>query len=110
MPKPKLPAAITVGPYLYRVTLKSAREMCTKEGTECLGLCDNDGLEISILRSLQKAKKREVLLHEILHSAAYCSGRNPEDLLTGEQFVEATVHPLLQILRDNPELLYYLIA
>lgn len=110
MPKqPRLPDAIAVGPYSYRVTLKSAREM-VRNGEQLLGTCDSDAFEIGIVKSLRKAKKREVLMHEVLHACHYLAGRNPEDKMTGEQFVEATVHALLQILRENPDLVYYLIA
>lgn len=98
---PGMPVTVKVGPHVYTV-----RRTTTAQSPD-LGNCSYDSLSIGVRQRLRKSKAQEVLLHEILHACTYPSFC-AKDQATDEEFVEATAPTLLQVLRDNPELVEYL--
>ena|ERR1700677_2215579 len=97
-----MPAAVKVGPHVYKVLRKSKSQM-----PDDLGSCDCSLLQIWVRQRLRKSKAQEIFLHEALHaclhSVANGGSKNEE-----EDFVEALSPVLLQVLQDNPELVEYL--
>lgn len=107
MSKPTLPSSVHVGPVTYDV--RQVRKLDVLGET----VCDNS--EITILRVGQsRASKRVTILHEILHAIIGESALKPDGrhkmVRDHEEAVVSTLAPwLLQVLRDNPKLIDYLL-
>lgn len=96
-----MPQTVKIGPHVYSIVRKSKRDM------EDLGQCDFNNVQISIRKRLHLQKAMEVLVHEILHGCTYPSMAAVSNK-TDEDFVDVTAPMLLQVLKDNPDLLAYL--
>jgi hypothetical protein len=68
-----------------------------------LGVCDSDGLKISILPGQVKAMELDTLLHEVVHAIEIAMLLN----MTERQVYCVTVG-LLAVLKNNPHFLEYL--
>lgn len=102
MPKPAtMPKTIKVGPHVYTVLRKPI--------PGGLGNCEFDSLQIWIKPRLRRSKAREILLHEVLHATTHPS-MNGNKKYTDEEIVNAVAPVLLEVLRDNPGLLEYLVG
>lgn len=101
----KLPRTIKVGPYEYMVKLVKGEDIPDR-----LGDANQDLHEIQIVRSLRTEKKREIILHEVLHTIHGLTGRWDDTPRTDEEWIDATVHGLLGVLRDNPKFVEYLVG
>jgi hypothetical protein len=53
-------------------------------------------------------KSQEMLLHEILHACTYPALTAEKKKYTDEEFVETVAPLLLQVIKQNPQLLVYL--
>ena len=96
-----MPKTIKVGPHVYSVLRK------TVPGG--LGNCEFDSLQIWIKPRLRRSKAKEILVHEVLHATTHPS-MNGDRKYTDEDFVTAVAPMLLEVLRDNPGLLEYLVG
>jgi hypothetical protein len=102
-----IPRTIKVGPHVYSVVRKTEEEM-----PDALGDTDFDANEIRIRKNMSKTKSQEILLHELLHACTYPSvtgAYEGEEKFMAEEFVNAVAPVLLQVLKDNPKLVEYLI-
>lgn len=99
----KMPTEIKVGCHVYSVLRKTKQQM-----PDCLGECDFDNLQISVRKSLRLSKAQETILHETLHACTDPSLK--EGKAREEDFVNTVSPVLLQVLKDNPELVKYLTA
>lgn len=98
-----MPTSVKVGAHVYNVFRKSAVEL----GEDNLGHCDSAALQIWVKKRLRISKAQEILLHEILH-AITLQALGCERPYTDEEFITVIAPILLQVLRENPELLEYL--
>lgn len=96
-----IPKEIKVGSHIYTVIRLSGKEM-----GDDLGLCDFNENGIAIRKRLNLNKCQEILLHEILHTCTYPSlvSKTVDD----ETFVDTVAPLLLQVIKDNPELIKFL--
>jgi hypothetical protein len=102
----RIPKTVKVGPHVYRIVKVSSSEM-----PEALGDSDFDLMRIRVLKNLRSSKGKEVLLHELLHCCTYPSftgAYETDPKLDAEEFVNAVAPALLQLLRDNPDMVAYL--
>jgi len=102
----KMPRTIKIGPHTYKIVRKTLEELPDE-----LGSTDFDLTEIRIRKNLRATKAKEVLLHEALHCCTYPSftgAYETDPKLDAEDFVNCVAPVLLQVLRDNPDLLAYL--
>jgi len=101
----RIPERVRVGGVWYRVVLEE--EMVSEEGIELLGQHDYGRLQLRLSLATEPELRPFVLFHEVLHACiTVCGGdsRQEEALVTG------LAHVLLQALRENPELLRYLLG
>lgn len=96
-----MPKTIKVGPHTYSVLRKTKFQM-----PEQIGGCDFDALQLSIRQRIKKSVAQETLLHELIHACTSPSFN--EKTMTDEEFVTAVSPMLLQVLKENPELVEYL--
>jgi hypothetical protein len=101
----RLPKKIKIGPYTFPVVRVNKSELPDDE----LAHIDVNSIRIPIAKRIPREKVREIILHETLHGIHYLSGRYDDTPRSDEQWIDATVPMLLQVLRDNPELIAYLI-
>ena len=113
-----IPLRIKVGPMVIRVTLDADP---VREHRIERGLSPDDGMAISHMHAqtiairpdLGPDQMRDSLLHEVLHWCVVVSGvqRVGEEWRDAEEgFVSAISPTLLGVLRDNPELVEYLMS
>jgi hypothetical protein len=104
------PERVKIGPYIYDIKydkeLVDKHLLETKE--EVYGYCDYDKLEIVLNPELSEQLIQEVLLHEILHGVNAIATRIGAD--DEEKYVTIGSPILLQALRENGEVLLYLIT
>ena len=98
----RMPKTVRVGPHVYSVLRQRASQM-----GDLLGECDTNLLQIRVRQRLPRSKAQETLTHELLHACTHPS-LNGNEHLSDEQFVEGVAPVLLQVIRDNPDLLDYL--
>lgn len=103
MPGPKLPSSITVGAYTYEVGVRETAD----EGSVV-----NESQIITVAPNRGPDATADSLLHECLHALFYISGTRAAGIgtKTEEQLVTALSPLLLQLLRDNPKLVDFLVT
>lgn len=101
----KFPRKVKVGPFEY--TLKRQRGL--SQGAGAAGLTGTDTLTIVVDAQLARDAEREVVFHELLHAAWGCTPLvDMVDDKLSENIVRAMSVQLLQLLKENPDLLAYL--
>lgn len=103
-PKDAPPERIKVGPYHWTVKYNRLMPMI-------YGNSDLPTLTIRLDPYLPPDQLKETLLHEIFHACMFVGtgGQSTEGLpYMDDQLIEATVPTLLQVMRDNPELVKWL--
>lgn len=107
----KMPTAIQVGPYRYRVLVDKTEMDASRvqfEDINRIAECRRWRLEILLTPEIAPDLMCELLLHEILH-AVWSAVRAPSKNTTEEIVVSHLAPTLLDTLRRNPDLVAYLI-
>lgn len=99
----KAPASIKIGGQFYSV--EEAKELRNDKGEPLFGDCDEDILQIRYEKGMRRGKRQEIILHEVLHLVMSDLGLEKE---AEEKLVTISSKSLLQILRDNPQLVSFL--
>lgn len=97
-----MPGSVKVGPHVYSVSRSPSAAL-----GDALGDCDCTTLRIRVRARLRRSKAQEILLHEIIHAILNGPLLGTEKY-DDEVYIEATAGVLLQVLRENPELVIYL--
>lgn len=95
-----LPNEIKVGPITY--TIQEVDELRGDSGQLLLGQIEYHKARIRLLDSLNANAKEVTLWHELLHALLAGAGYTDHN----EQHIDAIAHGLVQLLRDNPGMLY----
>lgn len=99
----RLPKVIYVGPHDYDVQ--------TKKHLDLLGETDNSNTAITLKARQSRTSMQDTILHEALHAIVFNSGLFKTldlDNETEEKLV-VTISPwILQLIKDNPELVQFL--
>jgi len=96
-----MPSTVKVGPHVYRLERRPARQMVRIGGDRLNGCTDPDALLVTVVERLRRSKVQEIALHEFLHTLL------PE-FKADEEMVTALAPRLLQLLQENPGLVAYL--
>lgn len=113
-----IPSTLRIGHLTYAVTRDDEhldRESVTNRTPKYAGLSNSAEQRITIRTALADDYEAETLLHEVLHSCLRVSGVDPDNDAAArledveERAVAAIAGPLLATLRDNPELVDYLL-
>ena len=91
----EFPLIVKIGHYRWRVEMVEAFE-----DENDWGECDHKTLTIRVSNKLPEPHKTTALVHEIFHAMLAHSGLNEHD----EFHVNALSIRLVEVLRDNPEL------
>jgi hypothetical protein len=103
---PKLPASVRVGPFDYKVKLWSA---LAADNAGAYGMCDLHRTTILIREDMSETRVAEVLLHEVFHAAYEIAGlKVDKDDITEERFVNSMGYQMVQVWRDNPDLIRFM--
>jgi hypothetical protein len=97
-----LPTNVRIGALDYAVVLRQG------EYADELGSCNPDTLRIFIRDDLHAQKAVEVLIHEILHGCYDGAGLAKGGKLTEERIVDGLGYQIVQVMRDNPDLLKFI--
>ncbi len=93
---------IRIGPHTYTVKRVKSRKI----GGDCAQI-DYARLSISVSTDLVSTYAKQSLLHEIIHGVLENAGiRDQHD----EQLVDAMATGILGVLRDNPDVVSYLVS
>jgi hypothetical protein len=109
---PSVPKSIVVGAYTYSVEVdQTAIDAASREqGTRLSGSADHLRQCIALDPSLGPDALAETLMHECLHAMfqqAGCHGMDNEDV---ERIVVLAGHQLVEFVRDNPELVAFVMG
>lgn len=116
-PKAKLPSIIRIGHLRYRVLRDNAAvdKASVKARSSYAGFSNPCEQRIGVRSDMQPDWEAETVLHEVLHQCLRVCGVDPDrDAKAGvedveERAVAAIAGPLLDALRDNPDLVAYLL-
>ncbi|WP_269929964.1 hypothetical protein [Aminobacter sp. HY435] len=104
----KMPATVRVGGLDY--TIKPWNRMAA-DNTGAYGMCDRSTLVILIQEGLTPQWEAHVLVHEVLHAAYAAAGMTAiHEHVSEERLVGALSYQLIQVWRDNPDLVAYIEA
>ena len=85
-------------------------EVRTRKTLDLLGETDNTNTEIMLKRDQSAACRRDTLLHEVMHAVVFLSGYGHDLKHADEERLVRTITPwILAVLRDNPELVDFLL-
>jgi len=108
-----IPKTIRVGTQVFKIVSRDP----ASDGMlhEAVGYSLDDENLIVLSNRLSETKKKQTLLHEILHCLKFVfyAGHHPvnKDLDTWEHFfINLYEEPLLMVLQDNPQLVKYLLG
>lgn len=96
------PSKIIVGPYAYKIYWRSSASMGNS-----YGITWTKTSSIYVDSGLSKGQLRETVLHELFH-ACQTVGSFYGNNSSADGFIESTAPTLIQILRDNPDLVRWL--
>ncbi len=108
-----VPHHIKVGPFSYSVQISDSalREHVENGGSACDAFCQPYKLEIVLKESCVEDRRRELLVHEMLHALCDLVNKRAlgfDDYDEEEKMVTTIAPALLSCLRDNPLLVSYL--
>jgi hypothetical protein len=98
----KLPTEIKVGPLIYKVVRVAPDALDGDNGD----IDVNEG-KIRLRKRLRLDKLKVYLLHEILHACHLHAGKYDNTPRTDEDWIDATIAPLLSVIIDNPKLIEF---
>lgn len=117
------PRFVTIVGRTYRIEWKANKDdVKLPDGTEGVGVIDNQNLVLKIWSGMSLQLQRETLLHEIMHGCLSTTQTPMSNLLAGrdridvvhfnfdEFYVEAIDAVLLATLRSNPQVTGWLLA
>lgn len=111
-----MPDIVHIGPYVYRLTASAEEwaqlrvELGPADHDDLWGYTSNTDGVIYIQPGLNPALERTIVLHEVLHAAAFCGGILHDGKRHEEAWVLVVSPPLLDALRRTPGLTDYLTA
>ena len=106
---PAMPAQVRVGPLVYDVACDSLALLVAEHSHKqaLLGQCDHKALAIMLSPDQAPLALKSTLLHEVLHAVINTAGFEITDE-DEERLVSVLEAPLLQLVRDNPDLIAWL--
>jgi hypothetical protein len=116
-PSSPLPSVVRIGHLRYRVIRDNTvvDEASVKAQVSYAGFSNSGDQRIAVRTDLGSDYEAETVLHEVLHQCLRVSAVDPDkDAKAGvadveERAVAAIAGPLLAALRDNPDLVLYLL-
>lgn len=105
-----MPSSVRVGPYVYTISQDVAKlqEHERKQRGAYSGYSDHSKMEIVVGPEEAACSQRETLWHEVKHCVIHLFGEYGKQ--DDETYVRRTAPMELAVLRDNPELVAYLLA
>lgn len=101
------PRLVKISPYTWSIKWSRHEVLKHHPSGDACGACDMESMSIAVDPGKHEDYARATLLHEILHACIRSSDpRLDED--NEEIVVAAMTGPLLSMLRDNPEVVDYL--
>lgn len=103
--KPTLPRSLKIGGFVYAVEVM---DPLVAEERGIRGLCNHSAQVISVDTRHHHHAQADTLLHEALHGIYWDGDLHASD--SEEKVVSVLGHRLLQLLRDNPDLVRFVTA
>lgn len=110
MQESSMPSFATLGPFIYRVTTDADEWTASDvDPGQNYGYTDHERGVIIVHERTTDSMRRVVLLHELLHAAAFAAGQVDQRKRREEDWVVMVAPMLLDALRRSPELTAYLL-
>lgn len=100
------PKRIVIGNHVFKVKFRDG--VSTPEGADAYGVTNHRDTTMTISRRNAPSQIRDTVFHEVLH-AVINDGPAGLDHETEEQLIRAVTPALLGVLRNNPQLLEFLL-
>ena len=101
------PRLVKISPYTWSIKWSRHEVLKHHPNGDACGACDMESMSIAVDPGKHEDYARATLLHEILHACIRSSDPTLDDEHE-ETVVAAITGPLLSMLRDNPDVLDYL--
>lgn len=101
-----LPPTVKIGPYLYRITTAAA----DLEREHLYGDIHYGHQRIRVSEELGADQQAVVVLHEVIHGVREVSGLKDKHEDVWEEFISGLAPGLLQVLRNNPSFVLFLLG
>lgn len=101
------PKTVKISPYLWSIKWSRQSVLSFHPNGDACGACDMESMSIAVDPGKHEDYARATLLHEILHACIRSSDPTLDDEHE-ETVVAAMTGPLLSMLRDNPDIVEYL--
>lgn len=99
----ELPKKVKIGPYQFALE--------RTYGMDTIGIMNYDRQRIAIDPDIPQDIATDTTMHEILHVIFYMSGlRDDFEVKEQERIVNTFATPLIQVIRDNPKLIEYIVG
>ena len=104
------PTSIKVGPFMFKVTYQD--EVKHAESKEAVDAYCDHGNHLIVIGTENYSEDfiRSSLWHELKHAVCRLSVDSDHKKMTEEKFIQLTCNMELAVLRDNPELVPYLLG
>lgn len=109
----KLPSKVKINTYTYTISEEDEPTSSKIPDQAVWGFCDWTKQEIVIRKGCTTERKRNTLLHEIMHAVFESVHANPSSMRADEIEEYFVVHGapiLVDVLRDNPAVVKYLVS
>lgn len=105
-----LPSSVKVGPYVYRVVCDWEEYARLGSDPDLFGQTEHKSLTITLNPRLAHLSMTDTLWHEVKHAVCRSAGWRESERLDEESAVERMTALELATLRDNPDLVAFLLA
>ena len=100
----KIPQNVLVDAIKY--TIEETNDVLVEGNQVCIGLITYADGKIQLDKSIGEGCKPQVLMHELIH--AITAARMPVDFEQDETYVDALASGVVNLIRQNPELVNYI--
>lgn len=111
----KMPTKVKIGSQTYKLVERGEGEDGGLADSLAYTLTEHN--LIVMRKDLPLDRKRSVLVHELMHAVIYSFSRQDSDKVTNDNFndwehwfITTLQEPWLMLMRDNPEIVDYLLA
>lgn len=111
----KLPKSVRIGSQAYRIVERDQSEDGGLQDSLAYTLTETN--LIVFRKDLPVDRKRSILVHELLHAIIYCYARQDTEKISNENFddwehffIATFQEPLLSVMRENPDLMEFLLG
>lgn len=106
----RMPKKVIIHNNVYPIKSVADLKQINSEGEEVglYGSIKHTKRKIEIEKDMDERTRKAALIHEILHGFLFYSGHYDMDKFIEERFVQCSSHGIVNLMRQNPDLVAYI--